>query len=144
MEGIQRVHWVVLHAKPLNLLLPTMTKVCREILLQMVLQSASEKGVASVTSTHLHVDTVLHLQSGHLAVPIVMGEEIFMKGTVIGIQATELIMSAHVTEVHREAEAHQDTMVEEVEVGAFLAVQVIVAVTGIIAEARVQHAVRVQ
>lgn len=84
MAGIQRFHWVVLHAKPLNLLLPTMTKVCRETLLQMVLQSVSEKGVASVTSTHLHVDTVLHLQSGHLAVPIVMGEEIFMKGTVIG------------------------------------------------------------
>lgn len=27
-----------------------------------------------------------------------------------GIQATELIMSAHVTEVHREAEAHQGSL----------------------------------
>lgn len=27
-----------------------------------------------------------------------------------GIQATELIMSAHITEVHREAEAHQGSL----------------------------------
>ena len=55
-----------------------------------------------------------------------------------------MLFCSRQTEVNLCFPYHVDTIVEEVEVGAFLAVQVIVAVTGIIAEARVQHAVRVQ
>jgi hypothetical protein len=78
------VRWVILHAEPLNLLPQTMAGLCQEVLLWMALQSALEKGVASLSSTHLHVGTVLHLQPVHLEVPTVMVEEIFMKGTGIG------------------------------------------------------------
>lgn len=78
------MHWVIVHAEPPNLLPQSMAGLCQEALLWMALQSASEKGVASLSSTHLHVGTVLHLQTVHLEVPTVMVEEIFMKGTGIG------------------------------------------------------------
>lgn len=141
-EGHRGVSWVILHAEPPNLLPQTMARLCQEALLWMALQSASEKGVASLSNTPLHVGTVLHLQTVCLEVPTVIVEEIFMKGTVIGIQATEVIMSAHHvdgTEAHGEAEALQDTVAGEVEVGALLAVQLVIEViTGIITVAGVQ------
>ena len=83
-EGLLGVRWEILHAEPPNRLPQTMAGLCQEALLWMVLQSASEKGVVSLNSTHLHVGTVLHLQTVRLEVPTVMVEEIFMRGTVIG------------------------------------------------------------
>lgn len=56
-----------------------------------------------------------------------------------------MLFCSQQTEVNLRFLYHVDTIVEEVEVGAFLAVQVVImTVTGTVAGARVQHAVRVQ
>lgn len=61
------------------------------------------------------------------------------------LDAVVMLFCSQQTEVNLRFLYHVDTIVEEVEVGAFLAVQVvIVTVTGTVAGARVQRAVRVQ
>lgn len=111
---------------------------CQEVLLQMALRSALEKGVALLIATPLHVGTVPHLQSIHLVDPSVMVEDL-MKEIVTGIQATKVILNAHqehIMEMHEERGVPPDTKAEEAEVGVSLAVRIItVAVTGIVAEA---------
>ncbi|CAK9154873.1 unnamed protein product, partial [Ilex paraguariensis] len=66
------------------------------------------KGRGFTERFSLHGDTVRHHQSVHLIGHIVMVEGTFMKGTMIGIQAIELTLSAHhkdVIEAHQEAGA---------------------------------------
>lgn len=133
--------WVtrVLPVEFLNLLLQTVVGVCLEAHHQMALPNELEKDVASLNDTLLHVVTVL--QSVHLLDTTDMVEEIFMKGPEIGIQVREVILialRADITKAHQEAGAPPDTNEGAAEVGAFLAVQmVIVVVTGIIARAGV-------
>lgn len=90
----------------------------------MALQSALEKAVVSQNSIPMHDGTVPHLQSIHL-VDIVMEEEMFLKGSEIGIQATEVTLSAH----HKDGtEALPGTETGRVEVGALLVPQVLTVV----------------
>lgn len=141
MEEVLPRSWVtrVLPAEFLNLLLQTVVGVCLEAHHQMALPNELEKDVASLNDTLLHVVTVL--QSVHLLDTTDMVEEIFMKGPKIGIRVREVILialHADITEAHQEAGVPPDTNEEAAEVGAFLAVQmVIVVVTGMIARAGV-------
>lgn len=137
------LYWLVLTIKHLNLLPPNMAGAFQKALRQMVCQSALKKVEALLSVLPLHADIALHLQSG-LLVHIVMGIEM-LEGTLIEIQATEIILSAH----HRDVfEAHQraavpDTKAEEVVVGASPAVQY-EAVIETMVVAEVQYAVLAQ
>lgn len=135
----------VLHKEYLNLMLLTVAKVYLGAHLRMVSQSASEKGVASLNATLLHVGT--ELLSVHLLDLTDLVGEILMKGTEIGIQATEVILSAphvDITEAHREGEVPPDTNAGGAQVGAFPVVQMVtVAVTETIVKVGVQYAVLV-
>lgn len=105
----------------------------------MDLRSALGKAVASLNNFPLHDGTIPHLRSV-LLVDIVMVEGIFLKGSRIGIQATEIILIVP----HKDGtEAHPGTKAEGVEVGALLAHQVyIMDVMGIIGG--IVHAVLAQ
>jgi hypothetical protein len=132
------LYWLVLTIKHLNLLPPNMAGEFQKALRQMV--SALKKDEALLSGLPLYADTVLHLQRS-LLVHIVMGIEI-LEGTLIEIQATEVILSARHHDVFA---AHQgaavpDTKAEEVGAEVSPAVQY-AAVIETMAVAGVQYAV---
>ena len=91
----------------------------------------------------LHADIVLHLLNV-LPLHIVMAIEI-LEGTLTETQATEDILSAPLQDVsgaHQGVGTVQDTKIEEVEVGASLAVQCVAVLETMVA-ARVQYVVLV-